>query len=166
MRSHTTSKKKPAATKKTSRGSKAVSGEYTSVRSARGSAVQTHAVLGAYHYMGSNFADFNEFVHLQDFSGMTTEQLAPVVGMTSRTLQNKKGSGTTFNLPVTERLRSIIELFEEGVKIFGNKEEFIAWLGKPAYGLDYAVPQELLQKPGGLRKVTAELSAIKFGDTV
>ena len=107
-----------------------------------------------------------EFFSLKEISGFNNENLAALLGTTHRTIHNKKISGEPFDLAQTERLRKLSQLFTEGNKIFGNKKEFGEWLEKPAYGLDYSIPYDLLKQPGGLDKVTDELYAIKFGDTV
>lgn len=107
-----------------------------------------------------------EFFSLKEISGFSNENLAALLGTTHRTIHNKKNSGEPFDLAQTERLRKLSQLFTEGSKIFGNKNEFRGWLEKPAYSLDYAIPYDLLKQPGGLDKVMDELYAIKFGDTI
>lgn len=107
-----------------------------------------------------------EFFLLKDISGFTSENLAALLGTTHRTIHNKKNSGEPFDIAQTERLRKLSHLFKEGNEIFGNKKEFSEWLEKPAYGLDYVVPSELLKQPGGLDKVINELNSIKFGDAI
>ncbi len=116
---------------------------------------------GAIHH-----ASTDEFSSLKDISGYTNDELATLVGTTHRTIRNKKSNGEFFDIAQTERLRKLTHLFEEGNEIFNNKEEFNSWLQKPAYGLDYDTPSELLKQPGGLDKVFNELRSIKFGDTV
>ncbi|MEO8710709.1 MAG: MbcA/ParS/Xre antitoxin family protein, partial [Parafilimonas sp.] len=91
---------------------------------------------------------------------------ASLVGITHRTIRNKKGNEEIFNIAQTERLRKLHLLFEEGNDLFNNKDQFNQWLQKPSYGLDYNLPAELLQQPGGLDKVMNELNSIKFGDTI
>ena len=107
-----------------------------------------------------------EFFLLKEISGFNNENLAALLGTTHRTIHNKKNSGEPFDLAQTERLRKLSQLFTEGNKIFGNKNEFREWLEKPAYGLDYVIPYDLLEQPGGLDKVMDELFAIKFGDSI
>lgn len=111
-------------------------------------------------------ASVDEFSLLKDISGYTNEELATLVGTTHRTIRNKKNSGELFDIAQTERLRKLTHLFEEGKEVFSHKDEFNSWLQKPAYGLDYDKPSELLKQPGGLDKVFNELRSIKFGDTV
>jgi putative toxin-antitoxin system antitoxin component (TIGR02293 family) len=108
----------------------------------------------------------HEFFILKDLSGFNNENLAALLGTTHRTIHNKKNSGEPFDLAQTERLRKLSQFFTEGTAIFGTKKEFKEWLEKPAYGLDYAIPGDLLKQPGGLDKVMDELYAIKFGDTI
>lgn len=111
-------------------------------------------------------ATVKEFSALKDISGYNNESLAALVGISHRTIRNKSINNEKFDLAQTERLRKLHLLFIEGNDVFGNKQQFHTWLQKPAYGLDYSTPGELLQQPGGLDKVLNEINALKFGDTV
>ena len=111
-------------------------------------------------------ATVKEFTLLKDISGYRNEELAALVGITHRTIRNKKNNEELFNIAQTERLRKLNLLFEEGNEIFNNKDQFNKWLQKPSYGLDYNIPSELLKQPGGLDKVMNELNSIKYGDTL
>lgn len=111
-------------------------------------------------------ASVNEFSSLKEITGYNNEELAALVGITHRTIRNKKNSNEIFNIAQTERLRKLHLLFIEGNEVFGNKNQFSQWLQQPAYGLDYNIPNELLKLPGGLDKVLNEVNGIKYGDTV
>ncbi|MBV9962652.1 MAG: DUF2384 domain-containing protein [Parafilimonas sp.] len=111
-------------------------------------------------------ASVKEFDSLKNVAGYNNEELAALVGITHRTIRNKKTNNELFDIAQTERLRKLNLLFIEGNEVFGNKEQFHNWLQKPAYGLDYNTPDELLKQPGGLDKVLNEVNAIKFGDTI
>jgi len=128
-------------------------------------AVASKKINGVAHHKVQNALP-QEFFMLKEISGFNNENLAGLLGTTHRTIHNKKNSGEPFDLAQTERLRKLAQLFTEGNEIFGTKKEFNEWLEKPAYGLDYAVPYDLLQQPGGLDKIMDELYAIKFGDTI
>lgn len=111
-------------------------------------------------------ASVQEFSSLKDISGYSNEELATLVGITHRTIRNKKSNNELFDIAQTERLRKLNLLFSEGIEVFGNKDQFHNWLQQPAYGLDYNTPDELLKQPGGLDKVLTEVNGIKFGDTI
>jgi uncharacterized protein (DUF2384 family) len=114
----------------------------------------------------SALAEVEEFQELKELCGLSVETLASVLGTTARNIQYKKVRKVPFDLPLTERLRKLSLLFLNGIEIFSSKEKLFDWLDQPAYGLDYAVPLNLLGEPGGLDKLLAELSAIKYGDTI
>lgn len=111
-------------------------------------------------------ASVKEFSSLKDVSEYNNEELAALVGITHRTIRNKKSSNELFDIAQTERLRKLNLLFTVGNEVFGNKNEFHMWLQQPAYGLDYNIPDDLLKQPGGLDKVLTEVNSIKFGDTI
>lgn len=108
----------------------------------------------------------DEFFLLKDASGYTIENLATLLGTTNRTVLNKKNNNESFDISQTERLRKLSRLFQEGVLIFGAKEEFKIWLEKPSYGLDNNIPATLLMQPGGVDLVMSELTAIKYGEAL
>src|ERR1700733_14249662 len=95
------------------------------------------------------YAFTDEFFLLKDISGNNNENLATLLGTTTRTIQNKKNNNEPFDLAQTERLRKLSWLYKEGNEIFGKKEEFNKWLQTPSYGLDYNIPAVLLKQPGG-----------------
>ena len=111
-------------------------------------------------------ASVQEFSSLKDISGYNNEELATLVGITHRTIRNKKSNNELFDIAQTERLRKLNLLFSEGNEVFGDTDQFHNWLQKPAYGLDYNTPDELLKQPGGLDKVLNEVRGIKYGDTI
>lgn len=125
----------------------------------------THKTNGKVVHTVQN-ASVKEFNSLKNIVGYNNEELAALVGITHRTIRNKKTNNELFDIAQTERLRKLKLLFAEGNEVFGNKTEFHMWLQQPAYGLDYSIPNELLKQPGGLDKVLNEVRGIKYGDTV
>ncbi len=125
----------------------------------------TQKKTGAARHTVKN-ASSKEFFLLKDISGFNNKDLANMLGITHRTVHNKKNNNEFFDISQTERLRKLIHLFTEGAEIFGNKIQFKQWLHKPSYGLDYITPFELLHQPGGLDKVGDEINSIKFGDAI
>jgi uncharacterized protein (DUF2384 family) len=111
-------------------------------------------------------ADIEEFQQLKQLSGITLELLSSILGTTARNIQYKKTRKAKFDLPLTDRLRKLIQFFMEGIELFGTNEQLNEWLKKPSYALDYTVPFELLGEPGGLDRLLVELSAIKYGDAI
>ncbi len=63
-----------------------------------------------------------------------------------------------------ELLVKLSALFQRGTEIFGSMQEFIHWLGEPAYGLDHQVPLELLYTSEGVNLVADEVERIAYGD--
>ena len=56
-------------------------------------------------------------------------------------------------------------LFKKGNEIFGELEAFRRWIMKPAYGLGWEVPSELMETSGGIELIMEELYRIEFGAT-
>ena len=58
----------------------------------------------------------------------------------------------------------LFSLFKKGEIVFGNSDEFQKWIEKPAYGLGYKIPKELMQTPAGIDLIMDELIRIEYGD--
>ena len=56
-------------------------------------------------------ASVKEFSSLKDISGYNNEELATLVGITHRTIRNKKSNNELFDIAQTERLRKLNLLF-------------------------------------------------------
>ena len=56
-------------------------------------------------------------------------------------------------------------MFRKGIRVFGNKESFIRWINKPAYGIGEIVPFEIINTSTGIDLIEDELSRIEFGAT-
>jgi putative toxin-antitoxin system antitoxin component (TIGR02293 family) len=63
-----------------------------------------------------------------------------------------------------EQSLKLIALYQKGVELFGSSDIFNQWLSKPNYGLNFAVPLELMRTSGGKDLVIEELIRIEYGD--
>jgi putative toxin-antitoxin system antitoxin component (TIGR02293 family) len=63
-----------------------------------------------------------------------------------------------------ELMLKLFSLFKKGEKLFGSTDEFQKWIDKPAYGLGYKIPKELMQTSSGIDLIRDELIRIAYGD--
>ncbi|MCX6246182.1 MAG: DUF2384 domain-containing protein [Bacteroidetes bacterium] len=89
---------------------------------------------------------------------------AGMLNLSTKTLDRYRQGGKQLNPASGELILKIFSLYKKGEKIFGNTEEFQKWIEKPAYGLGFKVPKELMQTPAGIDLIMDELIRIEYGD--
>jgi putative toxin-antitoxin system antitoxin component (TIGR02293 family) len=102
-----------------------------------------------------------DFISLSEFPFPLIEK---VLNKTMKTFTSYKKNKTALDPVISEKLLKIFSLYEKGVNVFGNVEEFNSWLAAPAFGLGKAVPKDLLDTITGIELVSEELSRIEYGD--
>lgn len=101
---------------------------------------------------------------LASVGAFSNEALESILDVSYKTLTNYLKQKTNLNPSVSEKILTILALFEKGISIFGSKEEFIAWINRPAYGLGNRKPGDLLDTMTGIYLIGEELSRIEYGD--
>lgn len=102
-----------------------------------------------------------DFISVSGFPGIQVERL---LNKSIKTFQNYKESNTTLDPAISEKLLKLFNLYNKGVMIFGNVEEFNKWMAAPAFGLGNQVPEDLLDTITGIQLIQEELTRIEFGD--
>ena len=102
-----------------------------------------------------------DFISLSEFPFPLIEK---VLNKTMKTFTSYKKNKTALDPVISEKLLKIFSLYEKGVNVFGNVEEFNSWLAAPAFGLGQAVPKNFLDTITGIELVSEELSRIEYGD--
>ena len=95
---------------------------------------------------------------------MNKSFFAGMLNLSTKTIDRYLQRGKQLNPSSGELILKIFSLFNKGGKIFGNSIEFQKWIEKPAYGLGYKVPKELMQTSAGIDLVMDELIRIEYGD--
>jgi putative toxin-antitoxin system antitoxin component (TIGR02293 family) len=93
------------------------------------------------------------------------EYMAEVVELTQKTINKYRTNNIKFSPIRSEIMLKLIALYQKGVSIFGNRESFINWLSKPAFGINGYVPFDLVKTSDGIDLITEELDRIQYGDT-
>lgn len=88
---------------------------------------------------------------------------AEVLLISPKTIDRYIKEDKKFNASESEKLIKLKELYEKGIEVFGNVEEFNTWIEKPAFGIGNMVPKELMQMVSGINLVMNELINIEFG---
>ena len=111
----------------------------------------TGVPVGAvYELMGSTLLNKDFFARLLNISVKTLDRYR----VSARNLSPSGG----------ELILKLYALFRKGEALFGNQEEFQKWIERPAYGLGFRVPKNMIQTSSGIDLVMDELIRIEFGD--
>lgn len=106
------------------------------------------------------------FFDLADYTGLTREWLATeFLGLSLKTLQRYAQEAKPLSPREGEAILKLEALYQKGIEVFGNRDEFNSWLKEPAFGLGGQVPLELLSMSTGIDMVMEELIRIEFGAT-
>jgi putative toxin-antitoxin system antitoxin component (TIGR02293 family) len=89
---------------------------------------------------------------------------AEVLLISTKTIERYIKENKAFNPSESEKLLKLQEMYQWGIDVFGNAEEFNSWIEKPAYGLNYMTPKELIKTINGIKLVEDELVRIAYGE--
>ncbi len=108
--------------------------------------------------------DPNSFKNLAGIMDVSVDELSEIVGVSERTFRNYSNANKMLDPITSEHILKIAKLYQQGIEVFGTKENFNDWLHKPAFAFDDDLPYELLKTPGGVDLIYDELQSIAFGD--
>jgi len=98
------------------------------------------------------------------FTRLRKEFFADMLNISSKTLDRYRQAEKKLNPASSEMMLKLFSLYKKGEETFGNIDEFLKWIEKPAYGLGYKVPKTLIQTPAGMDLIMDELTRIQYGD--
>lgn len=96
--------------------------------------------------------------------GLDLLDLAKITQVTTRTLQNKKNDDP-LGITVSEKLISLLRLFDHGIRVFQSVSRFKKWLKSPLPILLDETPLEQLDTVFGFELVQELLYKIEHGVT-
>lgn len=106
--------------------------------------------------------DFRVFTQLIKKIPFSIQEWSSYLHLSERTMQRYQKESKTFDVSHSERIVQISMLYDYGVKVFGNKENFDTWLGFKSIALS-SKPKDLLDTAFGIELVNNELSRIEHG---
>ncbi|MFC0182814.1 putative toxin-antitoxin system antitoxin component, TIGR02293 family [Pseudarcicella hirudinis] len=98
-------------------------------------------------------------------SGFKKEQLAELFHTSLKTINRYYQSEKNLDAASSEQALKIIALFKKGTELFGDLDAFRRWITKPAFGIGWQTPLDLMQTSGGIDLVMEELYRIEYGAT-
>ncbi|QNF31898.1 DUF2384 domain-containing protein [Adhaeribacter swui] len=103
------------------------------------------------------------FENLLKHAGFRKNELANLVGIDSKTVDNYRKSQKKFTRDAAEKLLKLHRLFALGDDLFGSTAEFMDWLAIPSPGLNNQSPLSLLHSVSGITEVEKQLLRLAHG---
>ncbi len=100
--------------------------------------------------------------HLARYLSLSIAGMAKMLPVTARTLQ-RYGARKRLSQAVSEQVLQLAEVVAEGEEIFGDRENFLAWMSLPNRALGSRKPIDLLSSRFGAELVSDELGRIAHG---
>lgn len=102
-------------------------------------------------------------LRLAHAGGLSDQQLAGALGVSTRTLARKKGK-SRLNAVESDRALRLGRVLSLALEIFGNKRQAtIEWLHDPIIALGGKAPVDFLDTDAGLRRVEQVLTQLDYG---
>lgn len=101
---------------------------------------------------------------LINLTHLNKDFIANMLNLSTKTIDRYRHGEKRLNPASGELMLKLFSLFKKGEIVFGNSDEFQKWIEKPAYGLGYKIPKELMQTPAGIDLIMDELIRIEYGD--
>jgi putative toxin-antitoxin system antitoxin component (TIGR02293 family) len=95
-------------------------------------------------------------------SGLQPKDIYEVV-IPARTLKHRRDRKEPLNLDESDKLARMVRVYEQAVRIFGDKEKALRWLGKPKHRFAERTPVQMLRTDVGGRMVEEMLGQIEHG---
>ncbi len=115
-----------------------------------------HALIK--HGMPIRIAD-----NLKSLLSLGDNDLAQILGITSKTLQRKRKARTTLTPVESDRLYRVQSIFALAIKVLGTHEDAKEWLNTPQIDLGDRVPLELFTTSAGASLVEEVLNRMEYG---
>jgi len=104
----------------------------------------------------------NQLEKLRLSIGLEIQEMAPILQVTTRTLQNKKGNDL-FGISVSEKALELSQLYVQGYVVFGSQERFKSWMHSGVLALNNESPLSYLDTQFGFDLVHQIMGRIAHG---
>ncbi len=101
---------------------------------------------------------------LAELLNITQEKASEFFHFQLRTLRKYIKEGKLLDPDSSEKVLKMFSLYLYGSEVFEGSDNFVAWLHRPAYGMQNRVPVELLYSSDGIDLIYEEVARIEHGD--
>lgn len=99
---------------------------------------------------------------LKDLTKLDFTSLSKVIGTTTATIHKKKHDDR-FSLPVSEKIMEVAALYDFGVEVFEDKDDFNTWMQTENSTLGTRKPIEFIDTIFGINEVRNVIGRIQYG---
>lgn len=101
--------------------------------------------------------------NFRNYFNISREQTAEMLNVSTPTIYRWIKENKILERNYSVQLFELTSLFLCGAEVFGSQESFFKWLALPNTALGGLEPQDLLEIPGGISKVSDLLGRIEYG---
>lgn len=101
-------------------------------------------------------------LNLTRYLRFSLKQMAELLSISGRTIQ-RYSRNKHFNRSISEQILQIAEVAAKGVRVFEDKNNFLAWMKQDNVALGGKSPESLLSTRFGAQMVLDELGRIEHG---
>lgn len=109
---------------------------------------------------GISYKDFNK---IADDTPFSLTEWANYLQLSERTIQRNQKEKKSFQPIQSERIVELTMLYQYGVEVFGDKDNFNIWLNSKSIALGGTTPKDLLDTKFGISMVKDALGRIEHG---
>lgn len=109
---------------------------------------------------GINFSIFSAIAQKIPF---TMNEWSSFLHLSERTMQRYQKEKKAFDPIYSEKIIEITMLYNYGIEVFGNKENFDKWLQTQNVALGGNTPKDFLDSTFGIQLIKDELTRIEYG---
>lgn len=121
---------------------------------------QEPALLMEASRTGVEYSFFNQ---LLNSIPITLNEWADILHLSNRTMQRYHKQKKNFEVLQSERILEISMLYDYGIEVFENKENFEEWMNSKIIALGGVKPKSLLDSSYGIQMVKTILGRIEHG---
>jgi putative toxin-antitoxin system antitoxin component (TIGR02293 family) len=108
--------------------------------------------------------DLQYLNHLKEVSSFSDDVIANWLDVNVKTLRNYRKSDSDLKESLKERLVLLLSLYQHGIDVFGNAENFDKWLASENFYFDNKAPKDFLSTSSGIRYTDDRLTGMEYGD--
>ena len=112
--------------------------------------------------IAKNGVSKQSLVNLKDRANLDYDELATILSTNRSTLINKKGSDN-FNVPLSEKILSVADIYSYGYAVFEDEEKFNSWMQRKNQALGGESPMDYLGNQFGREEVRNLIGRIDYG---
>lgn len=120
--------------------------------------------IGILFFIKNEEVDLQYLNHLKEISSFSDEVIAHWLDISVKTLRNYRKSESELKESLKEQLVLLLSLYQHGILVFGNAENFDKWLDTKNYFFDNLAPKDFLSTSSGIRFTDDRLTAMEYGD--